>query len=88
MDDEYKGFLIPAGSIIIPNVWSVNKSFARYPEKSHITSCRAILHDPEVYPDPEHFRPERFLKKTLDGSWEPDSAVQDPRIAAFGFGRR
>lgn len=39
--------------------------------------------DPEVYPEPEEFRPERFLR---DGA--PDPAVRDSRKFAFGFGRR
>ncbi|TFK83547.1 cytochrome P450 [Polyporus arcularius HHB13444] len=43
----------------------------------------AVLHDPEAYPEPECFRPERFLK---DGKLNPD--VRDPGTAAFGFGRR
>ncbi|KZV85390.1 cytochrome P450 [Exidia glandulosa HHB12029] len=43
----------------------------------------AILHDPVVYPDPELFRPERFLK---DG--RIDTNVPDPRTHHFGFGRR
>lgn len=44
---------------------------------------RAILHDPEQYPDPEEFMPERFLK---DG--ELNAAIRDPGVAAFGAGRR
>ncbi|OCH88003.1 cytochrome P450 [Obba rivulosa] len=63
-DDEYNGYLIPKGSIIMANSW-------------------AILHDPEQYPDPEKFCPERFLK---DGRLDP--SIRDPSNAAFGFGRR
>lgn len=45
---------------------------------------RSILHDPVEYPEPELFKPERFLHP--DGSL--NDAVQDPSIACFGFGRR
>lgn len=42
----------------------------------------AILHDEEVYPEPEEFKPERFL--TEDGK-----VKDDPLLAyAFGYGRR
>jgi hypothetical protein len=43
---------------------------------------RAILHDPEVYPDPEEFKPERFLN--------PDGTVRDdPTLSlVFGAGKR
>ncbi|KDQ54011.1 hypothetical protein JAAARDRAFT_113130, partial [Jaapia argillacea MUCL 33604] len=63
-DDVYNGYLIPKGSIIFGNAWS-------------------ILHDPVAYPEPEKFKPERFLK---DGKLNPE--VRDPNVAAFGFGRR
>ena len=43
---------------------------------------RAILHDEEVYPEPEEFRPERFL--TEDGKVKDDSLL----VYAFGYGRR
>ncbi|KAI0291060.1 cytochrome P450 [Multifurca ochricompacta] len=40
------------------------------------------LHDPEMYPDPEAFKPERFLNP--DGSLRDDPTL----LAAFGFGKR
>jgi cytochrome P450 len=44
---------------------------------------RAVLHDPELYPDPETFKPERYLN--ADGTQFRD----DPAISlAFGAGRR
>ncbi|KIJ61617.1 hypothetical protein HYDPIDRAFT_115784 [Hydnomerulius pinastri MD-312] len=41
-----------------------------------------MLHDPDVYPDPFLFKPERFL--ALDGQ-EPEA---NPHNGIFGFGRR
>ncbi|EPQ53769.1 cytochrome P450 [Gloeophyllum trabeum ATCC 11539] len=63
-DDEYEGYFIPSGSVIVPNVWS-------------------ILHNPEVYYEPERFEPDRFIK---DGKL--DLTGKDPEDVAFGFGRR
>jgi cytochrome P450 len=44
-----------------------------------IGNAWAILHDPEFFPNPESFHPERFLKSG-DSNRFPD--------VAFGFGRR
>ncbi|TFK21463.1 cytochrome P450 [Coprinopsis marcescibilis] len=63
-DDIFKGYFIPKGTIVIPNVW-------------------AMLHNPEVYPNPDEFNPDRYLK---DGAFDP--LVRDPGTMAFGFGRR
>ncbi|KAJ3569367.1 hypothetical protein NP233_g5093 [Leucocoprinus birnbaumii] len=49
-----------------------------------IANTYAMLHDPEVFPNPEVFDPERFLK---DG--KPNPQILDPtNVASFGFGRR
>jgi cytochrome P450 len=48
----------------------------------YLRRFRAILHDPETYPDPEEFKPERFLN-------EDGSVRDDPTLAlAFGAGKR
>jgi len=47
-----------------------------------VANAWAILHDPETYPDPEGFKPERFLN-------EDGSVKDDPTLAlAFGAGKR
>jgi len=40
-----------------------------------------MTHDPQVYPDPFAFKPERFLD-------EEGKLTNDRRILAYGFGRR
>ena len=43
---------------------------------------RAILHDPEAYPEPDKFKPERFLN-------EDGTVRDDPMLSlAFGIGKR
>ncbi|OSD07441.1 cytochrome P450 [Trametes coccinea BRFM310] len=48
-----------------------------------VPSVWACLHDPEIYPEPDRFYPERFIK---DGKLNPE--VLDPATLVFGFGRR
>ena len=43
---------------------------------------RAILHDPEAYPEPDKFKPERFLDE--DGTVRDDPAL----ALVFGIGKR
>ena len=43
-----------------------------------------MLHNPDDYPSPDTFLPERFLLP--DGSMNQN--VRDPATVAFGFGRR
>ena len=48
----------------------------------YLRRFRAILHDPEMYPDPEEFKPERFLD-------EDGSVRDDPTLSlVFGIGKR
>jgi len=52
-------------------------------------ASRSILHDAEQYPDPEAFKPERWLMedKDIEGGYRLNPDVPDP-TCSFGFGRR
>ncbi|KAF8761470.1 Heavy metal translocatin [Rhizoctonia solani] len=72
-----KTYRIPARTAVIANVWYVlvlQPTYGLYLSKS-----RKIMHNPEVYSNPEKFIPERFLG---------DSPPPFPESYAFGFGRR
>ncbi|KAK1216680.1 hypothetical protein PQX77_020693 [Marasmius sp. AFHP31] len=45
-EDVYRGYRIPAGSVVLANIWYI---------------ISAMLHDESVYPEPFSFKPERFL---------------------------
>ncbi|KLO16916.1 cytochrome P450 [Schizopora paradoxa] len=55
------------------------------PAKSTVmANIWGILHDPDVYPDPMDFKPERYFSS--DGKL--DFSANDPARVVFGFGRR
>ncbi|QRV89148.1 cytochrome P450 family protein [Ceratobasidium sp. AG-Ba] len=72
-----KVYRIPARSTVVANIWRV---LPLNPTKiiPHVLP-RKMLHDPEMYPEPDRFNPERYLVNSP--SPEPESYV-------FGFGRR
>ena len=86
-DDNYKGYFIPAGAIILENIWLVQRQNVRISTdhrsliRSHI--LRKVFRDESIYPKPEDFDPERFLK---GGKLDP--SVRDPEERVFGAGRR
>ncbi|KAF7366944.1 hypothetical protein MSAN_00953100 [Mycena sanguinolenta] len=84
IEDEYRGYRIPAGSIVIPNTWCVifNRTFSYIHCYIHRFIGPFSTMRPNVYPDPYSFKPERYL---LDGKLNP--AAVDPDVI-FGFGRR
>jgi hypothetical protein len=73
-DDIYDGRFLPAGSMVIANAWCVERCLTRV---RLFKPCRAMLHDDDVFPEPDKFKPERFVG--------PVTKCPD---AAFGFGRR
>jgi hypothetical protein len=87
---EYKGFFIPAKCIVMANSWCVVPACAVIDgrKEAYHACCRSFLHDPAVYPEPESFKPERFLRTSSDGSLSINPDVPDPRNALFGYGRR
>ncbi|KZT03231.1 cytochrome P450 [Laetiporus sulphureus 93-53] len=64
-EDEFRGYRLPAGSVVVGNSW-------------------AMLRDERIFPDPDIFRPERFL--LADGRLNTE--MKDAEAPAFGFGRR
>ncbi|TFK85636.1 cytochrome P450 [Polyporus arcularius HHB13444] len=63
-EDEYRGYHVPRGTVVIPNPWAYSR-------------------DPALYPDPEEFRSERYLR---DGKVELGD--RGPAAFVFGYGRR
>lgn len=59
-DFNYKGYVIPKGSQLMPNLHSV-------------------LYDPEIFDDPEEFRPTRFLDTER-------KLINLDKVLAFGLG--
>jgi cytochrome P450 len=58
----------------------------RIPEKTLIICCNAELKkDPTIFPNPDEFRPERWLR---DGQINKDLKVQQIAASIFGFGPR
>ena len=84
-EDEYKGYRIPQGSLVVSNVWYVVSIWIVQDGDlaGSVATSRAYSRDTRHFKDPEDFRPERFLK---DGQLDP--SVLDPSMVSFGYGRR
>lgn len=88
-DDEVAGYRIPKGATVVANNWHAPPPCLRAFASLNIVCRRAITRDPERYPDPYTFRPERFLP-LFDATTSPaeKEGILDPRTYAFGYGRR
>ncbi|KAJ5128334.1 uncharacterized protein N7443_005455 [Penicillium atrosanguineum] len=72
----------PVAPMGIPHMSTADDTYEKYfiPKGSLVlANIWAMMHDPEVYPNPMEFQPERFLGET---------PAPDPHAIAFGFGRR
>ncbi|THH33533.1 hypothetical protein EUX98_g692 [Antrodiella citrinella] len=77
---------LPVNPFSVPHTLMAEDEYNGYrvPKGSTIlVNAWSILHNEEDYPDPDVFKPERYIK---DG--KINSNVRDPTTIAFGFGRR
>ncbi|XP_022095821.1 cytochrome P450 2J6-like [Acanthaster planci] len=61
-DTQFRGFTIPKGALLVPNLW-------------------AVARDPNVWQEPNQFKPERFLNAKGE-------AVKADELIPFSVGRR
>ncbi|KDN35251.1 hypothetical protein RSAG8_11736, partial [Rhizoctonia solani AG-8 WAC10335] len=69
----------PGNTTMAPGPYSGDKTYRIPARTAVIANVWKIMHNPEVYPDPEKFVPERFIG---------ENPPPFPEIYAFGFGRR
>ena len=89
VDDEFGGYRILKDTTVLANVWFVPSTIA--PSIKFIlmiTLCRAVFHDPQIYPEPFTFNPSRFLSPSIPSPKATCNVQPDPRRFAFGFGAR
>ncbi|KAJ7464867.1 cytochrome P450 [Mycena galericulata] len=83
----------PVGNLALPHQVTQEDTYAGYriPAGSTIIpNVWAILHDPELYPDPFVFNPERFMEGSVSipSGISASPGQPDPGKFIWGFGRR
>ncbi|KAL7625940.1 hypothetical protein AAE478_002709 [Parahypoxylon ruwenzoriense] len=87
-DDEFRGYFLTKGTRILPLDWFVI-FIASYINSHLIQINRAFLRNPDKYPDPENFRPERWLEPGWPTYQEPLSTYPTIKgMTSFGWGQR
>ena len=81
-DGFIAGYFIPKGSMILVNLWLASRAPFLEQLPLPYVDFRNMLHDPETYPDPFTFDPERHIASP------GKEAQKDPRKICFGYGRR
>jgi hypothetical protein len=82
-DVVYKDYFIAKGSLITLNQWYAHDGSVT--PNSLLTQHRAIHHDPELYPDPEEFKTDRFVGNDLTaGECISASEVRNRDHLSFG----
>lgn len=85
---DFRGVHIEKGTVILACEWYASHSY--YSSQSH--TSRNINRVPEKYPDPENYRPERWLEPGWPTYMEPLSRYPNLRegngMHTFGWGRR
>ncbi|KAJ7633235.1 cytochrome P450 [Roridomyces roridus] len=80
----------PVAPLLVPHVTTINQRIENYiiPKGSTIfVNAWGILHDPELFDDPESFQPERYLI-TENGTKPGIDASSLKTTLTFGVGRR
>ncbi|RXW15812.1 hypothetical protein EST38_g10040 [Candolleomyces aberdarensis] len=76
----------PVGNLALPHRVTEEDTYGDYRIPKNATvigNVWAVMHDPNMYPDPFTFAPERFIRSQFTSEIQPD-----PRQWAFGFGKR
>ncbi|KZS89226.1 cytochrome P450 [Sistotremastrum niveocremeum HHB9708] len=76
VEDTYKGYRIPANTVVWAHLWQLYQScICIRADRSH----RGMSQDARRYKSPQEFNPDRYLQQEKE---------LDPRLTQFGYGRR